>query len=75
MTGRQQATEVVVRLTQDEVAAWRKIRALARQLKHAKNPPASEEMEKVSRTLSAPPMALPRRIMPAPRPSAPRVSP
>ncbi len=55
MTERQQETEVVVRLTKDEVAAWRKIRALARQLKHAKTPrqalPITEEMEKVSRAL------------------------
>ncbi len=58
MTGRQQATEVVVRLTPDEVAAWRRIRALNRQLKHAKTPrqalPIYEEMEKVSRTLRRP---------------------
>ena len=58
MTGRQQATEGVVRLTQDEVAALRKIRALARQLKHAKTPrqalPITEEMEKVSRVLVRP---------------------
>ena len=51
----QQKAEVVVRLTQDQVAALRKIRALARQLKHAKTPrqalPITEEMEKVSRVL------------------------
>ncbi len=55
MTGRQQSAEVVVGLTQDEVAALRKIRALNRQLKHAKTPrqalPIYEEMEKVSRVL------------------------
>ena len=55
MTERQQETEVVVRLTKDEVAALRKIRALARQLKQAKTPrqalPITEEMEKVSRVL------------------------
>lgn len=58
MNGQQQKTEVVVRLTQDQVAALRKIRALARQLKHAKTPrqalPITEEMEKVSRTLRRP---------------------
>ena len=47
--------EVVVRLTPDEVAAWRRIRALNRQLKHAKTPrqdlPIYEEMERVSRVL------------------------
>ena len=46
---------VTVTFTDDEVAALRKIRALARQLKHAKTPrqalPITEEMEKVSRVL------------------------
>ncbi len=58
MAGQQQTTEVVVRLTQAEVTALRKIRALARQLKHAKTPrqalPITEEMEKVSRALVRP---------------------
>ena len=51
-------TEVVVRLTKDEVTAWRKIRALARQLKYARSPrkalEITEEMEKVSRALGRP---------------------
>ena len=55
MNEQQQKAEVVVRLTQDQVTALRKIRALARQLKHAKTPrqalPITEEMEKVSRVL------------------------
>ena len=55
MNEQQQEPEVVVRLTKDEVAAWRRIRALNRQLKHAKTPrqalPITEEMEKVSRVL------------------------
>lgn len=49
---------VTVTLTDDEVATWRKIRALARQLKHARSPrkalEITEEMEKVSRTLRRP---------------------
>lgn len=49
---------VTVTLTDDEVATWRKIRALARQLKHARSPrkalEITEEMEKVSRVLVRP---------------------